>query len=568
MDPEHILSHMKSQAAAEQARRKAGQSNSVIQLKPAPPRSMTIEEVRSLELLRPEPKQISKPLFTLTEATMGEVAVQVMTALAETKAEIYQRGGRLMRPILEVMIDGKGQHRKSASLVELDATYLRHRLGITMRWQRNTRFGIRATGSGAEISKAILAMRGSWPFPALTGLLSTPTLRADGSLLNQSGYDVQTGLLLINPPSMPALKERPTREDALAGLALLKGLLTEFPFVDEASRAVALSLILSSVLRGALAQTPLHLFTAPSAGTGKSYLVDIASMIAAGEGAAVVAASRNADEQEKRLGASLLSGRALIALDNLNGELESDLLCQITSQSVVTFRPLGSSEEFKIECRSVVSANGNNISIADDLGRRTLLCNLDAKIEKPWQRAFKQSPLAEIENDRGRFIAAALTIPLAFFTARRALPIPPLSTVANGFEQWNYFVREPLVWLGEADPASTFETARGSDPKLQAKRALFAAMADMFGVGRERGRTASQIIEAVGFFLDSALSGEPKREKLRLALLSVAPAGTKEISSIKFGAWLRSAKRQIVGGMRLCSDLDRTNTAVWWIELA
>jgi len=197
-----------------------------------------------------------------------------------------------------------------------------------------------------------------------------------------------------------------------------------------------------------------------------------------------------------------------------------------------------------------------------------MLCNLDAKVEKPWQREFKQNPLAEIEKDRGRFVAAALTIPLGYFAARRELPIPSLSTVANGFEQWNNFVREPLVWLGEADPASTFEAARGSDPKLQAKRAVFVAMAETFGVGRERGRTASQIIEAVGFSPELALGGDPKREKLRLALLSVAPAGTKEISPIRFGAWLRSAKRQIVGGMNLCSDHDRTNTAVWWIAMA
>src|SRR5215471_17299238 len=106
-----------------------------------------------------------------------------------------------------------------------------------------------------------------------------------------------------------------------------------------------------------------------------------------------------------------------------------------------------------------------------------MLCNLDAKVEKPWQRQLKQNPLAEIEKDRGRFVAAALTIPLAFFAAARELPIPPLSTVANGFEQWNDFVRGPLVWLGEADPASTFEVARGNDPKLQAKRTAFAAMA-------------------------------------------------------------------------------------------
>jgi hypothetical protein len=136
--PEDILARMKSESALEQARRKEKQSNTVIQL----PRSMTIEEVRSLEALR-APKQISQPTFTLAEARMGEVAVQVMTAFSEAKAEIYQRGGRLMRPIVEQMIDGKGRRIKSASLVELDAVYLKHLLGITMRWQRNT-----ATASG------------------------------------------------------------------------------------------------------------------------------------------------------------------------------------------------------------------------------------------------------------------------------------------------------------------------------------------------------------------------------------------------------------------------------------
>ena len=74
--PEDILARMKRDAALEQARRKEKQSNTVIQL----PRSMTIEEVRALEALR-SPKQISQPIFTLTEATMGEVAVQALSLI-------------------------------------------------------------------------------------------------------------------------------------------------------------------------------------------------------------------------------------------------------------------------------------------------------------------------------------------------------------------------------------------------------------------------------------------------------------------------------------------------------
>ena len=141
---EDILARMKSETALEQARRKEGPGNAVVHPKPAP-RSMTIEELRSLEAFR-TPKQISQPIFTLTEATMGEVAVQAMTALSEAKVEIYRRGGRLMHPILEPRIDAKGRHIKSASLVELDAAYLKHLLGTTMRWRRNARDGIRSWG--------------------------------------------------------------------------------------------------------------------------------------------------------------------------------------------------------------------------------------------------------------------------------------------------------------------------------------------------------------------------------------------------------------------------------------
>ena len=76
-------------------------------------------------------------------------------------------------------------------------------------------------------------------------------------------------------------------------------------------------------------------------------------MIAAGERAVVVAATTSSEEQEKRLGAAMLSGRALIALDNLNGVLTSDLLCQAVTQPLVAYRPLGASTEIKLTCGNV-----------------------------------------------------------------------------------------------------------------------------------------------------------------------------------------------------------------------
>ena len=62
----------------------------------------------------------------------------------------------------------------------------------------------------------------------------------------------------------------------------------------------------------------------------------------------MVVATTNSEELEKRLGAAMLSGRALIALDNLNGVLTSDLLCQAVTQPLVAYRPPGASTENKL----------------------------------------------------------------------------------------------------------------------------------------------------------------------------------------------------------------------------
>ena len=133
--------------------------------------------------------------------------------------------------------------------------------------------------------------------------------------------------------------------DALDCLALVNNnLFADFPFIDNASRSVAMSMLLTPALRSALgAAVPLHLITAPESGTGKSYLQDIASAIAVGDRCAVMAVSENAEETEKRLIGAALAQFAIIALDNVNGLLMGDFLCQATERPVLELRPLGTS---------------------------------------------------------------------------------------------------------------------------------------------------------------------------------------------------------------------------------
>jgi putative DNA primase/helicase len=95
-------------------------------------------------------------------------------------------------------------------------------------------------------------------------------------------------------------------------IAELKLLISEFPFVDGPSRSVALSGMLTAVSRLAVSFVPMHAFDAPSAGTGKSKLVDCCSLIATGHEAPVIAQGKTEEEMEKRLGAALIAGDRII----------------------------------------------------------------------------------------------------------------------------------------------------------------------------------------------------------------------------------------------------------------
>ena len=73
----------------------------------------------------------------------------------------------------------------------------------------------------------------------------------------KGGYDTTTQLFHLPSLELPDLPDRPSREQALAALALLTDLLAEFSFVGPLDRAVALSGILTVLVRGSLQTAPI-----------------------------------------------------------------------------------------------------------------------------------------------------------------------------------------------------------------------------------------------------------------------------------------------------------------------
>jgi hypothetical protein len=443
------------------------------------------------------------------------------------------------------------------AIVPLQPAAMARALGQNATWQRQGKKAPIAIDPPREVVEQIMAMVSEWPFPPLTGVVSTPAMRSDGSLLIKPGYDPVTGYVLFDPPAMPPIPDRPTRDEAMAALGILKELLAEFPFKNDESRSVALSMQITPVVRSALGAVPMHAISAPAPGTGKSYLMDIAAMIAFGDLCPVFSMASK-DETEKRLIGAALAQQPIVAIDNISELLASDFLCQLTERQVLQPRGLGKSDMPKLRNSSTVFGNGNNLRVAADQVRRTLFGRLDANMENPEQREFKGNPISSIAADRGKYIAAILTAVRAYIVRGRPGKLPSYPS----YEAWSDNVRSALVWLGEADPLSTIAALRTEDPVRVARAAVFNAWAEELDIGI--GYQTGELVKCANQYTRD----EPTNPALREALLTVAKprSGQPTIDPTILGQWLRRNLDNIAAGYRL--DVDRSDAArpKWKIE--
>ncbi|MCW6506971.1 hypothetical protein [Lichenifustis flavocetrariae] len=376
--------------------------------------------------------------------------------------------------------------------------------------------------------------------PQLRSVISAPTLRHDGSLLSQPGYDESTGLF-FDPAGVafPTIEQRPSRQAALVALDRIKLLYEGFPFVTEADRSVVLVAVVTACVRQALSTAPIFGASSPTPGTGKSKLTDTYSVVATGREAGVIAQAGNEEELEKRLGGMLLQGASFLAIDNCTAPIEGIFLAMLLTQTEVQVRPLGTSRAVAVPTNAFLAVTGNNLLVAADLTRRVLVSKLDARVERPELRKFDFDPVKRAKQERPELVAAALTILLAFNHAGRPAQADPLGS----FETWSRSVRDALIWLGCADPVDTMEVVRAEDPRRRERAAVLANWRDIIGMDRI---TTAKLIERAAARGPSGFLHPECRE----ALLSVAgQAGS--IDTRRLGRWLGQSANAITDGVWL-----------------
>jgi putative DNA primase/helicase len=387
-------------------------------------------------------------------------------------------------------------------------------------------------------------------------LTCCPLMLSDGRIIDRPGFDAASGIL-FNPQGadFPPIPNEPSQDEAIKARDHLRALFSELPFVDDTSKAVLLSALLTATSRPAYSCAPLFAFDAPAAGTGKSKLVDCCSILANGYECPVVSQGDDKNEFEKRLGTELIEGARMISIDNCEQPLGGVLLNQTMTQQFIKVRILGQSKAPLIANSAMVFATGNNLRFYGDMLRRGLICRLDAGVERPELRSFKQrDPVEVLRDNRALYVADALIILRAYHGAKDRVSTPPF----GGFEGWSRLVRDALVWLGEKDPVSTIETARAEDPERQR---LAAVILQWNAVLSDRSLTASEAVQTASA-VDKNKFTYPD---FRNALLEIA-GDRGQINSYRLGKWLGRNKLKAVGAHRFAPDTPAYGNARWRLQ--
>ncbi len=492
-----------------------------------------------------------KPVIQIIGGQLPQMVNQAEETIAKEKNLLYQRSGFVVR-VLANTPPPKGVKRSQEALViqGVEIPYLIELLTKKAMWVKyHKREDIWDPVDCPRIVAETYLARGTWKLQVLTGIIGAPTLRPDGSILEKPGYDEDTGLLFHPCRTLfQPIPQDPSKEDALNAIEMFRKLLQGFSFVEEMDFAVAMSAILTNLIRRSIRTAPLHGISAPKMGSGKSLLADVTAMISTGHPCAAMSQADSLDEEKKRLLAILMEGDPIVCIDNVERPLGSDALCSILTQEVWKERLLGQNKTINVLTSVTFLATGNNLAFQGDLSTRVLLCMLDPQCERPEERSFDVNLYKYIPEHRGELVKVALTILRAYHVAGR--PKQNIPTYGR-FEEWSDWIRSALIWLGLADPGESRRRIEDADPVRINIKALLANWHSCI-------KQPSSIKEVV------QVAKLPSNEGLYDALVELAGDKAGNIDMKKFGYLLRSFQGRIENGLRLL-QIGRSKYGYLWL---
>lgn len=411
-----------------------------------------------------------------------------------------------------------------------------------------------------SICNQLLSLRGVRGLKKLRAVITAPTLRPDGSVLDKPGYDPATGLYIVGD-SFPAIPEKPTKQQAKAALKLLWSPFQDFPFDTPLSRAVHLAALITAVIRPAIDRAPAFGYDAPIQGSGKTILAKCVAVIGSGTEPTIWphTAGRDDEEARKRLYSALRAGDRFLIWDNILGVFDSAALASLLTSDHYRDRILGKSVAMTIPNSAMVMMTGNNLTLAGDLPRRVLISRIDPKSEKPFEREFEMDPVVYCLKHRQEIVAAVLTL-LRFYISSGAKPSG--KGQIGSFEAWDKWVRQTILYIDmKLDPGKFGDVLdqllanQQTDPEQESWSDFLRAWHEIFGA------TPTKVADAIKHYRHNwDNKHEPDALVEAIDCLNTSPG---HLTAKKFGKLLKFRVGRVAGGLCLEKGPEKDHASTW-----
>jgi hypothetical protein len=490
-----------------------------------------------------------KPVIRVIAGEMHRVVDAGEKVLAD-QGHHYQSGGL----IVSISID---KITGDPTIVGTNSAGLTKELSAAAIWEKydgRSKDWIRCDPVDKHVS-IIFQQQSFKNLPSLAGLARQPYFReSDGVLIKEPGYDKASQRFGVFEPSEFVIPEMPTLTDAQDALRLLEELLGEFHFVAPNDKTAALSAIFTAVVRSSIPYAPAFHIKAPIYGSGKTFLCELIGAFAGPGQNTKVSYPTTSEEATKSMLSLLLTCPAVIEFDDMATDWipHGSILRMLTSERV-TDRILGVSKVGTVSTRTLFLGSGNNTGAVRDLLRRVLTINIDPKCATPAMIGYSFNPLEQVRKDRGCYVAAVLTIILAWRQAGK--PHTHVDNIATYGGAWSENCRQPLLWLGQPDPATALFEQVKQNPDGDSLHGLMVEWQSHFGTTATTVRKA--IVES------DSLGGNDLLDAMR-----ECPVEEKgEINPSKLGWYIKKNANRIVDGLMFQQSMADGRTA-WRVVLS
>jgi len=381
-----------------------------------------------------------------------------------------------------------------------------------------------------DLAKRIFSDKNWVGIPRIVAVSKYPTLTSTGRIIQKAGLDRESGVYVVSRPNdWLDVPELLSKFDVARAKVELKSIFKEYSFIrGDEGLAGCIALVLTGVARSAIdGPVPMFVAEATTPGAGKTMLIDLASIIATGEPAAMTTRV-NSVETQKVIVSTIRAGGTWVVLDNERQGCVfacPNIASVLTSHSVVG-RVLGKSENFTAKNRLMICATGNQLTFSNEICRRTLLIEIGKQAGREWEVPDLRKHVREIQPD---LLRAALIL-LKHGLDGKPLKKQPLES----FEAWSDMVRRAVIRCCKQDPCALVDAAISRDADEDANQLLAAAFivlireairkAPFASDGKHKYVNATKIAEQAVYARDSesTIAGVGSLPSLRLAADIVA----------------------------------------------